>query len=99
LKKFHPSEIGGDIHFATQREDANDSEPVSGFFEIESTPEEIPLTDYSGLEEPCYEAATYSLGEDCEPDSQESGPRARRPPSHYPEPEWVRTVMATEQGR
>jgi hypothetical protein len=50
LKKFHPSEIGGDIRFAAQREDTNDSEPVSGFFEIESTPEEIPLTAYSGLE-------------------------------------------------
>jgi hypothetical protein len=59
-------------------EDTNDSESVSGFFEIEDTPEEIPLTDYSGPEEPCYEAATYPLGEDCEPDSQESGPRARK---------------------
>jgi hypothetical protein len=53
LKKFHSSEIGGYIRFPAQREDANGSESVSGFFEIENTPEEIPLTDYSGLEEPC----------------------------------------------
>jgi hypothetical protein len=81
LKKFHPSEIGGDTRFAAQERDTNDSEPVSGFFEVEDIPEEIPLTDYSGFEKPCYEAATFPLGEDCEPDSQESGSRTRRPPS------------------
>jgi hypothetical protein len=94
LKKFHSSEIDGDIRFAAQREDANDSEPVSGFFEIENTPEEIPLTDYSGLRKPCYEAATYPLGEDCEPDSEELtrghiGPSVATPSQNGRELSWL----------